>query len=224
MEWAWNVIWWVWKILTWQKWWISQIWQWIAQNKVWQFLKTRNDPNYIIKQIFSKPLKNDKLSTAPNTSSINPNSKKITPNPKPNANTTKSTPLIKKTSEKVSFWDNVEKDLISIEGRKFNWKPMEIDGKKIWWINYRVIPNDNKTILLSKIEIFPEYRWKNYSKKVLEKIFKDNPDSKEINLSSAKTAEPIWEKLWFKYQDHITDEWKLYKITRDEFNKLKKAK
>lgn len=36
------------------KWWVSQIWKWLLQNKVWAFIKGKNDPNYIIQQIFSK--------------------------------------------------------------------------------------------------------------------------------------------------------------------------
>lgn len=59
MEWLWNIWWWILKILWLDvKWWVSDIGKWLIQNRVWTFIKTKNDPNYIIKQIFSNKSKN----------------------------------------------------------------------------------------------------------------------------------------------------------------------
>ena len=55
IEWLWNIWSGLLKILWLDvKWWVADIGKWLIQNEIWTFIKTKNDPNYIIKQIFSK--------------------------------------------------------------------------------------------------------------------------------------------------------------------------
>lgn len=80
VEWLGNIWWWVLKILWLDvKWWVADIGKWLIQNKVWAFIKTKNDPNYIINQIFSNKWKNVN-STNTNILSTNKNNLWITKN------------------------------------------------------------------------------------------------------------------------------------------------
>ncbi len=126
-----------------------------------------------------------------------------------------------KTMESVNIWNKYEKEIIKIEWKKFSWFPIEVDWKKVWWVAYsKYKGRDDINILnIDKIQIFPEFNGNNYAMKTIDNILLKNPDIDMITLSAAKTAEPIWEKLWFKYKDHITKEWKLYGLSREEFYK-----
>jgi len=55
IEWFWNIASGAGKIVTGKIWeWVVDIWKWITQNAVWRFIKSKNDPNNIIKAIFEK--------------------------------------------------------------------------------------------------------------------------------------------------------------------------
>ena len=151
IEWLSNVWSWLLKILWLDvKWWVSDIWKWLIQNKIWTFIKTKNDPNYIINQIFNKKFKN--VITKPNISNISKTSNMNTSNLNNTFNTKSNTikpifspkekakiewlkvkapTITPKTSTKidktVKVWENV-----SNTTNKTNMKPY---SNKKWFIN-----------------------------------------------------------------------------------------
>ena len=108
IEWLSDVWTWLIKTITWSpKEWLTQVWQWILKNKVWAYIKTKNDPNEIIKNIFSNKVKNDN-NVNPNISSISKNNNGISEIKQQVSNTKslkkpilsdKEKALIKKTSK-----------------------------------------------------------------------------------------------------------------------------
>ena len=90
--------------------------------------------------------------------------------------------------------------------------PIKINGKTVGGIDVTTYRGDTETLRVHKMLILPEFQGKGLGAKAIKKLFRENPNVKQIIGNATAESKPFWQKIGAEFH---SNEHTAFTITRN---------